>query len=172
MSLTIGLINCNRCTCLFLHLLDNLTTRTNDCTDEFLRNIKSLNTWNLWFEFGTRLGYRLKHAVQNMLTACLCLHQCLLKDFEWKAVALDIHLSCGQTITCTSGFEVHIAQVILISEDIAKDSIFVFSRVLDESHSDTTDGFLHWNTCVHQGQCTGTYRCHWWRTIRFEDLAD
>ena len=46
------------------------------------------------------------------------MHQGFLQDIERQTVALDIHLGSGQTILCTSGLEVHIAQVVLITEDI------------------------------------------------------
>ena len=72
-----------------------------------------------------------------MLAAGLGLHECLLKNLERQTVALDVHLRCRQAVTCTGRLEVHVAQVILIAEDVAQYGILVLARVLDQTHGDT-----------------------------------
>ena len=72
-----------------------------------------------------------------MLAAGLGLHECLLKNLERQTVALDVHLCCRQAVTCTGRLEVHVAQVILIAEDVAQYGILVLARVLDQTHGDT-----------------------------------
>src|SRR5574344_528343 len=100
MAHTIGLINSDCSTGIFLHLLDNLSTRPNDSANEFLRNIQSFNTWNLWFHFLTWFCNRISQLTQDMFTASLCLKQSLFENFERKTAALDIHLSSRKTIFC------------------------------------------------------------------------
>ena len=95
-----------------------------------------------------------------MLTTSLSLHEGFLQDFEWQTVALDIHLSSGQTVTCTRGLEVHIAEVILIAEDIAQNCVAFLTGVMDESHGNTSHRLLHRNTGIHQCQRTGTGSSH------------
>jgi len=112
------------------------------------------------FQFGTRLGNGVGDAVEDMLTTGLSLHESLFEDVERQAVALDIHLGGCQTVASTGGLEVHIAQVVLVAEDIAQDGVFVFSGVLDETHGNTRDGLLHRNASVHQGECAGADRSH------------
>ena len=100
-----------------------------------------------------------------MLTTGLGLHEGFLEDLKRQTVALDIHLGGCQTVLRTGGLEVHIAQVVLIAEDIAQHSILLFSRVLDQTHGNTRDGLLHGHTSVHQGEGTGTDSSHRRRTV-------
>lgn len=66
---------------IFLHLLDHLTTRTDDSTDELLRNDDLLDAWYMWLEFWTWFRNSLHHLAHDVLTTSLCLHERLLKDF-------------------------------------------------------------------------------------------
>ena len=118
MTHAIGLVDSNDGTCILLHLLDNLSARANNGTDELLRNIEGHDAGNLRFELCARLGDGVGEALQDVLTTGLGLHEGLLQDLERQTVALDIHLGGCQTVLRTSGLEVHIAQVVLIAEDI------------------------------------------------------
>ncbi len=95
-----------------------------------------------------------------MLSASLCLHECLLKYLVREAVAFDIHLCSRKTILGTSGLEVHVSKVVLITKDVGKNSILVFARVLDKSHGNTADRLLHRYTSIHQGKCACAYGSH------------
>ena len=90
-----------------------------------------------------------------MLTTGLGLHESLFENLEREAVALDVHLGSGEPVFCTCCLEVHIAQVVLVAKDVAQDGIFLFARILDKSHGNTGNRFLHRNACVHQRQCAG-----------------
>ena len=106
-----------------------------------------------------------------MLTTSLSLHEGFLKNLEWQTVALDIHLCSGQTVTCTCCLEVHIAEVVLITEDIAQDRIAFLTRVVDKTHGNTGHRLLHRHTGIHQCQRTGTGGSHRGRTVGLEHLA-
>ena len=160
LTYTVNLVDSDGSASILLHLLDDLTTRANNSTDELLRNLELYDTWNLWLHLCTWLSDCVGEALQDVLTTSLSLHQSLLEDVEAQTVALDIHLGGCQTVLCTSGLEVHIAQVVLVAKDIAKYSILIFTRILDQSHCDTRNRLLHWNTSVHQGECTSTYCSH------------
>lgn len=105
-----------------------------------------------------------------MLTTGLGLHERLLQNIERQTVALDIHLGSGQTVLRTGGLEVHIAQVVLIAENVGEHGILVFAGVLDETHGNTRDGLLDGHTGIHQGQRTGANGCHRRRTVRLQNL--
>ena len=95
-----------------------------------------------------------------MLTASLGLHQSALNNLERQTIALDIHLSGGQTVLRTSGLEVHITQVILVAENIRKDGELVLTRVVDETHGNTCHRILDGHTGVHQGESTAADAGH------------
>ena len=111
-------------------------------------------------QLGTRLGQSLHHLTQDMLTTSLSLHQSLLQNLVRQTVALDIHLCSSQTVGSTSGLEVHVAQVVLVTEDIAQYSILVLTGILDQTHGNTADRSLDGHTSVHQRQTTGTNGGH------------
>ena len=119
MTLTISLFNGDSSACIFLHLLDNLSTRANNSTNKLFRNINSHDTWYLWFHLGTRSIDGLHHLIHDMLTTSFRLHKSLFNDIKRQTVTLNIHLCCGQTVHCTSGFKVHVTQMVLISKYVA-----------------------------------------------------
>ena len=156
----VGLVDGYRSTRLLLNLLDNLSARADYGSDELLRNIECLDAWHLWLQFGTWLSDSVGELAQDVLATFLGLHKSLLKDVEAQSVTLDIHLCGSQSVLRTSGLEVHVAQVVLVAEDIAQYSILVLARVLDKTHCDTGYRLLHRNTGIHQSQGSGTYRRH------------
>ena len=160
LAYTINLVDCDSSTCLLLHTLDDLAARTYYSTDKLLRNYHLLYTWYMRFQFRTRSIQSLQHLSQNMLTASLCLHQSLLQDLVRQTIALDIHLCSRQTLGSTSSLEVHITQVILITQDIAQYSILILARVLDQTHCNTAHRSCKRHTGIHQGQTPCTYRSH------------
>ena len=66
---------------LFLHALDNLSARANHSTDELLGYSHLLDAWYVGLQVCTRLVQCLHHLAQDMLSACLCLHEGLLQNF-------------------------------------------------------------------------------------------
>ena len=95
-----------------------------------------------------------------MLATSLGLHQSLLQNLEAQSVALNIHLGGGQAVLGTGGLEVHVAQVVLVAEDIAQDGILVLSGVLDKTHGNTRNGLLHRHAGIHKSQGTCAYGSH------------
>ena len=56
-----------------------------------------------------------------MHTTPLRLVQCLFHNFTGNAVDLDIHLQRGDTLGGSRHLEVHVAQVILITQNVGQD---------------------------------------------------
>ena len=160
MTHAIGLVDSNDGTCILLHLLDNLSARANNGTDELLRNIEGHDAGNLRFELCARLGDSVGKALQDVLTTSLCLHQGFLEDLERQTVALDIHLGGGQTVLRTGGLEVHVAEVVLVAENVGEDGVLAGLAIADHTHGHTSDGLAHRHASVHQGEGTGTDSCH------------
>ena len=73
--------NSNGSTGFFLHTLDNLSTRADDSTDEFLGNGHCLDTRSVRFQVFARLGNALGDFAQDIFTAFFSLQQCLFEDF-------------------------------------------------------------------------------------------
>ncbi len=145
---------------ILLHLLDDLSARSDYSADELLRNGDHLNARNLWLEVGPWLAYGVGQAVEDVLSAGLGLCQRLLEDLIGESVALDIHLGCGKSVTCAGGLEVHVSEVVLVTEDVGKDSVLLLTRVLDKSHCDTRYWLLHRNSGIHQRERAGADSGH------------
>ena len=97
---------------------------------------------------------------EDVQTAFASLVEGFLKDFVGKSVALDIHLCCGDTVSCTGHLEVHVAEVVLVAENVGKNGIFRTVVVCDKTHCNTRNRLFHLHTGVEQRQCAGAYCCH------------
>ena len=171
MPLTISLLNGDSSARIFLHLLDNLSTRANNCTDKLFGNVNTYDTRYLWFHFLTRLRDGLHHLIHDMFTTCLGLHKSLFDNIKRQSVTLNIHLCSSQTVLSTGGFKVHVAKMVLISKDVTEDSILVFSRILDQSHGYSWHRFVDRYTRIHHSEGSSTHTCHRRRTVRLENIA-
>ena len=158
-------------TSFFLHTLDNLTTRANDSTNEFLRNVEGFDTRYVRLVVFTWVIHSLHHLTEDVFTTSLGLCECFFEDFVRKTIALDVHLRSGQTFERTRGLEVHITEVVFVTEDVGEDSIFVFTWILNQSHCDTRYRSLQGYTCIHERERTSANGSHRRRTVRLEDVA-
>jgi hypothetical protein len=86
-----------------------------------------------------------------------------------EAVDLDVHLQGGDAVAGAHHLEVHVAEVILVTEDVREDGDLVV--LLDEAHGDAGDRLLEGHAGVHEGHRRRHTRRHRGRSIGFEDLA-
>ena len=122
------------------------------------------------FQFGTWFGNCLLDFTKNMHTSFFCLVQSTFQNFIRETVYFNVHLGSCNTVFGTCYFEVHITQVVFITEDVRQYCIFFFAGVLNQSHSDARYRFLNLHTGIHQGQSSGAYSSHGWRTVWFKDI--
>ena len=95
-----------------------------------------------------------------MHTAVAGLVEGTLENFIAETIALDIHLRGRDTVACAGNLEVHVAEVVLVSENIAKNSVFGALVVMDKTHCDAADGFLHLHACIEQSEGACAYGGH------------
>ena len=74
--------------------------------------------------------------------------QCDFHDLLGNTFDLDIHLQRGHACRGTRHFEVHVAEMIFIAEDVRQHGILV--TFLDQAHGDTGNRCLHRYAGVHQ----------------------
>ena len=78
---------------------------------------------------------RLGHFAEDVQTAVLGLAERDLHDLLGDAGDLDVHLQRGDTVVGAGDLEVHVAEVILVAEDVGEHGeLFAFE---DEAHGDT-----------------------------------
>ena len=141
-----------------LDLLDNLSALADNGTDELSRDSDLDDTRSVRLEFRTRSVESLHHLAHNVLAGLVSLCKSLGHNLFREAIALDIHLGCSDTVLGSRYLEVHIAEMILIAENIGKDCIFAV--LLDESHRNTCNRLLDLDTGVHKCQTAGANACH------------
>ena len=71
-----------------------------------------------------------------------------LHDFRGDRGDLDIHLQRGDAGIGTRHLEIHVAKVILITQNVRQDREII--AFLDQSHGNAGNRPRHWHTCIHQ----------------------
>ena len=73
----------------------------------------------------TRLADHLVHFAKDEHAAFVRLLKCCFHDLFGDPVDLDVHLQRGNTFRRTSHLEVHVAEVVLVAEDVGQHRVFV-----------------------------------------------
>src|SRR6267378_81810 len=115
-----------------------------------------------------RLGEHFVHLAQDVQAAVAGLTQRHLHDFARDAGDLDVHLQRGDTVLRAGHLEIHVAEMILVAQDIRQN---LESRALfHEAHRDAGHRRLDRHTGVHQREAGAAHGGHGTRSIRFENL--
>ncbi len=105
-----------------------------------------------------------------MLAATLCLLQSDLHDLFGDTGDLDVHLQRGDAVSRTCDLEVHVAEVVFVTEDVGENRETVAFE--DEAHGDTGNRLGKRNACVHQRQRGAADRCHRRGAVGFGDFGN
>src|SRR5690606_28795345 len=97
-----------------------------------------------------RLVEHLGHLPEDVEAALPRLLEGALQDLPRHAGDLDVHLDRGDPVGGTADLEVHVAEVILVTQDVREDGDLV--ALLDEHHGDAGDGRLDGHARVHEGE--------------------
>ena len=119
-------------------------------------------------QLGARVRQRFLHEVQDMHAAFARLRQRDRHDFLGDALDLDVHLQRGDAAIGAGDLEVHVAQVILVAEDVGEHGEAV--AFLDQAHRDAGDVRLGRHAGIHQRKAAAADRCHRRRAVRLGDL--
>ena len=117
-SLTVGLLNNYGCTCGGLNILYNLSAGAYHSTDHLLGYKNLLYSRCMRLEVRPGLGNGLFHDVEDMHSATARLFERLFENLERKAVNLDVHLCGSNAIAGACDLEIHIAEMVFITEYI------------------------------------------------------
>src|SRR5690606_5628458 len=119
-------------------------------------------------ELGTRAFDGLTHDVEDVQPAFAGLSQSDLHDFAGDALDLDVHLQGSDAVDRARHFEIHVAQVVFVAQDVGQHG--EFATVLDQTHGHTGHVLRHGNASIHQGQAATADRRHRGRTVGFGDF--
>ena len=153
-----------------LNALNNLTAGSDYAANEVLGNLEAHHFRSVRLELNARSRHGLEHFAKDVGAAFAGLVQGLLHDFEAEALNLDVHLARGDAVGRTGYLEVHIAEVVFVTKDVAQHGELAGLGVGDQAHSDTAYWARDRNTGVHQGEGSGTHCGHGARTVGFQDV--
>ena len=96
----------------------------------------------------TRLRDRLGHLVEDVNPTLASLPKCLGHDLTADRVDLGVHLERGDAVLGSCDLEVHVAEVILVAQDVGEDCEVI--AFLDQAHRDSSHWRLEGHSSVHQ----------------------
>ena len=111
---------------------DGDTTFADDIANLVRVDFERNDAWRMLGHLCTRRVDRLVHLFEDMQPAVLCLFQRDLHDLAGDAIDLDIHLQRVDTVHRAGHLEIHVAEVILVAQDIGQHC--KFGAFLDQTH--------------------------------------
>ena len=154
----------------FTNLADHLATRANDLADLIAGDGDDGDARRVLADRLAGRRERPRHFVENMQTAVARLGQGEFHDLLGDRGYLDVHLQRRQAVDRARHLEVHVAQVVLVTDDVGEHGDAV--GLLNQSHGDAGDGPLQRHPGIHHGERRPAYRGHRRRAIGFGDLGD
>ncbi len=149
---------------------DHGATFTDDILDLLRVDLDGVDARGEIGDLGTRRLDGFVHHFQDVQASTTSLLQGNLHDLFGDAFDLDVHLQRGHTFGGTGNLEVHVAQVIFVTQDVGQhDETFFF---LHQTHGDTGNGGLDRHTRVHQCQRGATHGGHGGGTVGFGDFRN
>ena len=149
---------------LFHDLADHLTASADHFANLVDRNVEHLDARSMLAKLGASRGERLGHFAENVQAAILGLAQRGLHDLFGDAGDLDVHLQRGNAAFGAGHLEVHVAEVILVTEDVGQHGMALVFQ--DEAHGDARRRPLQRHACVHQCKRGAADRGHRGRSVR------
>ena len=112
----------------------------------------------------------LRHFAEDVQAAVLGLAERDLHDLFGDAVDLDVHLQRGDAVGGAGHLEVHVAEMILVAEDVGEHREAL--AFLDQAHGDAGDRLGQRHAGIHQRQRGAADRRHRRRAVGLGDLGD
>ena len=123
---------------LFLDSANRLALRSDQIADLLRIDVHRHDARRIRRQIGARLCQRLGHLAENVQPSLASLCQRFLHDLEIEAFDLDVHLDRSDSVLGSGDLEVHVAEVILSTEDVGEDR--VLGAFLDQAHRNTRNG--------------------------------
>src|SRR5471032_1227322 len=153
---------------LFTDCTDGRAALTDDVTDLVGIDLHRDHGRSIFRQLGTRLTNDLVHLAEDVQARFQGLAQSDFHDLFGDAFDLDVHLQRGNTLGGTGYFEVHVAEVVFVTQDVGQDGELL--AFFNQTHGDTGNRCLHRHTGVHQSQGSTADRSHGAGTVGLGDF--
>ena len=137
---------------------DRLTARSDDLAHFILVDLQCHNSRRISGGFYAWATQDALHLLQDMDAALPRLFQSTRHDVAGHTSDLDVHLDSRDALLGSRDLEVHVAQMILDTEDVRQNGDLLPFR--DQPHRDACNRRLDGNPRVHQGKCAAAHRRH------------
>src|SRR5215217_8238806 len=154
---------------LFDDLADHLAAGADHFTDLVGRDLHRLDAGSELADFGTRSGDGIGHLAQDVDTTTLGLLERDLHDLLGDAGDLDVHLERGDADFGTSHLEVHVAEVVFITQDVGQHGELLAFQ--DQAHGNASDRAGQRHAGIHQCERGAADGCHRGGAVGFGDLG-
>src|SRR5690606_28447861 len=118
--------------------LDGLAARADDDADLVRLDLHRGDARSKAVDLGACLRQHLEHLAQNVQPALARLIERALQHVAFEALDLDVHLDGGDTVFGAADLEVHVTEVVFVTQDVAQDRDA--TSVADQTHRDAGDG--------------------------------
>ena len=153
------LVNLDDRTGLFLDRANILATRSNQGTDLFGIDLELGQLRGVGRNLIPRLANATQHRLEDIHPGDLRLLQRGHNDLLADPVNLEIQLDTGDPVLGTGNLEVHIAEVILVADNVGQQNPLIV-RLLHHTDGDTRHRLFDFDASGHQGQRGTTDRGH------------
>src|SRR5437763_842187 len=150
-------------------VLDHLAARPDDVLDAGDGDADGGDLRRVLGDVGARRGDRLRHLGEDVEPAAASLLERVGEDLFVDARDLDVHLDGRDPLGGPANLEVHVAEVILVAEDVGEDGDLVI--LLDEAHGDAGNRSRDGDARVHQREAAAAHGRHGRRAVGLEDVA-
>src|SRR5690606_34034229 len=151
-------------------LADHLAAGADHVADLRLVDLDRLDARRVGGKLGARRSQGLGHLAEDMRAAGLCLLERLGHDLLGDPGDLDVHLERGDPLLGAGHLEVHVAEVILVTEDVREDGKVL--ALEDQAHRDARDRARDRHAGIHHRQAPAAHRRHRARAVGFGDVAE
>ncbi len=149
-------------------LADHLAAGSDHLANLVDRDVEHLDARRVLAELVAVLRQGLRHLAQDVHAPVLRLAERHAHDLLGDAGDLDVHLQRGHAPLGARYLEVHIAEMILVAEDVGQHGIALVLE--DEAHGDAGGRALERDARVHQRQRRAAYGGHRGGAVRLGDL--
>ncbi len=120
-------------------------------------------------QFGARARQRFRHFAQDMRAALMRLRKRRFHDLFGDTGDLDVHLQRGNALARPGDLEIHVAQMILVTQNVGQDGKLL--ALQDQAHRDAADRPLDRHARVHKAERATAHRRHRRRAVRLRNVA-
>ena len=151
-------------------LADHRAARADHLADLVHGDLDGLDARGVLAELGARACDGLRHLAQDVHAPGIGLVEGHAHDLLGDAGDLDVHLQRGDALLGARHLEVHVAQMVLVAQDVGEHGEAV--ALLDEPHGDAGNRTLERDAGIHQGERGAAHRGHRRGAVRLGDLGD